>query len=109
MRNLALRLGRLRPSRLLAQRREQILLERKRLRDQVRNRLRSIRQHCDDLKARPPAPPRSRAKSSPAISITMDARTTAKSIRTARETRAGQKLKTRLHAGEVRSVVEKKS
>jgi exodeoxyribonuclease VII large subunit len=40
-------------------------------------------------------------------SITLDARS-GTVIRAARQTRPGQKLKTRLHSGEVQSVVEEK-
>jgi exodeoxyribonuclease VII large subunit len=105
-RNLGLRLGRLRPSRLLAQRREGLAQQRDLLRKQSKNRLRSLRQHCEALAARlrllGPEQVLSRG-----YSITLDARN-GKIIRAARETRPGQKLKTRLKSGEVRSVVEEK-
>jgi exodeoxyribonuclease VII large subunit len=105
-RELALRLGRLRPSRLLAQRREGLMRQRDHLREQARNRLRSLRQHCDALAAslRLLGPEQVLARG---YSITQDARS-GKVIRAARQTRPGQKLKTRLQAGEVQSVVEAK-
>jgi exodeoxyribonuclease VII large subunit len=103
-RQLALRLGRLRPKRLLTQRREELARQRDRLREQTRNRLRSLRQHCEELGTglRLLGPEQVLARG---YSITLDART-GKVIRTARQTRQGQKLKTRLHAGEIQSVVE---
>ncbi len=103
-REFALRLRRLRPSRLLAQRREHLTRQRDRLREQTRNRLRSLRQHCDELgtQLRLLGPEQVLARG---YSITLDART-GKVIRATRQTRPGQKLKTRLHSGEVKSVVE---
>jgi exodeoxyribonuclease VII large subunit len=105
-RQLGLRLRRLRPSRLLDQRREELARQRVRLREQSSNRLRSLRQHCDALAARLRllGPEQVLARG---YSITQDART-GKVIRTARQTRPGQKLKTRLQSGEVQSVVEAK-
>jgi exodeoxyribonuclease VII large subunit len=105
-RQLGLRLGRLRPKRLLAQRRDELARQRDRLREQTRNRLRSLRQHCEELgtSLRLLGPEQVLARG---YSITLDART-GKVIRTARQTRPGQKLKTRLHSGEVQSVVETK-
>jgi len=103
-RNLGLRLGRLRPSRLLARCREGLIQQRNRLREQTKNQLRSLRQHCDALAARlrllGPEQVLSRG-----YSITLDARS-GKIIRAARETRLGQKLRTRLKSDEVLSVVE---
>jgi exodeoxyribonuclease VII large subunit len=106
-RQLGLRLGRLRPSRLLAQRRQGLAQQRDRLREQTRNRLRSLRQHCEALGARLRllGPEQVLARG---YSITLDARS-GKVIRAARQTRAGQKLKTRLHSGQVQSVVEAKA
>jgi exodeoxyribonuclease VII large subunit len=105
-RQLGLRLGRLRPKRLLAQRRDELARQRDRLREQTRNRLRSLRQHCEELgtSLRLLGPEQVLARG---YSITLDART-GKVIRTARQTRPGQKLKTRLHAGEIQSVIEAK-
>jgi exodeoxyribonuclease VII large subunit len=105
-RQLGLRLGRLRPSRQLALRREALVRQRDRLREQARNQLHSLRQQCDALgtRLRLLGPEQVLARG---YSITQDART-GKVIRAARQTRPGQKLKTRLHIGEVRSAVEKK-
>jgi exodeoxyribonuclease VII large subunit len=105
-RNLGLRLGRLRPSRWLLQRQERLLQQRNRLREQTMNRLRSLRQHCDALAARLRllGPEQVLARG---YSITMDAGG-GKIIRSSRETRPGQKLKTKLKTGEVLSVVEAK-
>jgi exodeoxyribonuclease VII large subunit len=105
-RNLGLRLGRLRPSRLLIQRRERLAQQRDRLREQMKHRVRSARQHSEALAARLRllGPEQVLARG---YSITMDARD-GKIIRAARETRPGQKLRTRLKSGTVRSVVEAK-
>ncbi len=105
-RNLVLRLGRLRPGRLLEQRREGLSRQRARLREQAAGQLRSLRQRCDALAARLRllGPEQVLARG---YSITLDARS-GKILRAARETRPGQKLKTRLKSGEVQSVVEKK-
>jgi exodeoxyribonuclease VII large subunit len=106
-RQLRLRLGRLRPTRLLAQRREGLARLHDHLREQTRNRLRALRHHCDSLSARLRllGPEQVLARG---YSITQDARS-GKVIRAARQTRPGQKLKTRLQSGEVQSVVEGKS
>ncbi|HEV7927322.1 MAG TPA: exodeoxyribonuclease VII large subunit [Verrucomicrobiae bacterium] len=105
-RQLGLRLGRLRPSRQLALRREGLVRQRDRLREQAKNQLHSLRQQCDALgtRLRLLGPEQVLARG---YSITQDART-GKVIRATRQTRPGQKLKTRLHIGEVRSAVEKK-
>jgi exodeoxyribonuclease VII large subunit len=105
-RNLGLRVGRLRPSRLLVQRRERLAQQRNRLREQTKHWLRSLRQHAEALAARLRllGPEQVLARG---YSITLDDRS-GKIIRAARETRPGQKLKTRLKSGEVRSVVEGK-
>ena len=103
-RQLVLRLGRLRPSRLLVLRREQLTEHSDRLREQTKHRLRSLRQHSEGLVARLRllGPEQVLARG---YSITMDA-ADGKIIRAARETKPGQTLKTRLKSGEVRSVVE---
>jgi exodeoxyribonuclease VII large subunit len=105
-RNLGLRLGRLRPSRLLTQRRERLVQQQERLREQARNCLRLLRQQREDLatRLRLLGPQQVLARG---YSITMDS-SSGRILRAARETRPGQKLKTRLHTGEVRSVVEGK-
>jgi exodeoxyribonuclease VII large subunit len=105
-RNVALRLGRLRPGRLLTQRRERLLQQRDRLRELTRNRLLSLRQHGDALadRLRLLGPEQVLARG---YSITMDARD-GRIIRSVRETHPGQKLRTRLQTGEVQSVVDGK-
>jgi exodeoxyribonuclease VII large subunit len=105
-RHLGLRLGRLRPSRLLALRREELARQRDRLRERIRNRLRCLRQQCDALgtRLRLLGPEQVLARG---YSITLDAHS-GTVIRAARQTRLGQKLKTRLQSGEVQSVVEGK-
>jgi exodeoxyribonuclease VII large subunit len=99
-------LGRLRPSRLLALRREELARQRDRLRERIRNRLRCLRQQCDALgtRLRLLGPEQVLARG---YSITLDAHS-GTVIRAARQTRLGQKLKTRLQSGEVQSVVEGK-
>jgi len=74
--------------------------------DRDGNRLRSLRQQCDALgtRLRLLGPERVLARG---YSITLDARS-GTVIRAARQTRLGQKLKTRLQSGEVQSVVEGK-
>jgi exodeoxyribonuclease VII large subunit len=105
-RQLGLRLGRLRPRRQLALRREGLVRQRDRLREQAMNQLHSLRQQCDALgtRLRLLGPEQVLARG---YSITQDVRT-GKVIRAARQTRPGQKLKTRLQTGEVQSVVEAK-
>jgi exodeoxyribonuclease VII large subunit len=103
-RNLGLRLGRMRPSQALARRGEALRQTRRRLREQTGWQLHSRRQRCDALAARlrPLGPDQVLARG---YSITMDA-ASGEVIRAARSTRPGQKLKTRLKVGEVRSIVE---
>jgi exodeoxyribonuclease VII large subunit len=90
----------------LARRREELSRQRDRLREQADSRLRSLSQRVESLGARLRllGPDQVLARG---YSITQDART-GKIIRASRETRPGQKLKTRLKSGEVQSVVEKK-
>jgi len=104
-RNLGLRLDRLRPSRMLAQRRAALERERRRLREGVRHYLRRLRERGDSLRARLQllGPEQVLARG---YSITLDA-DSGKIIRSKGQTHPGQNLKTRLHSGEVRSVVEK--
>jgi exodeoxyribonuclease VII large subunit len=101
--SLRLRLGRLRPGQVLRQRRELLEQRRRRLREQAENQLRYLRNHCDALNARlrllGPEDVLARG-----YSITLDA-VTGKAIRSAAETHSGQELKTKLKAGEIRSVV----
>jgi exodeoxyribonuclease VII large subunit len=104
-RTLALRLARLRPGRMLAQRRELLAQREGRLREQTAHRLRTLRQQCEALAARLRllGPEQVLARG---YSITLDAGS-GQVIRAARETRPGQKLRTRLKSGQVQSIVEK--
>jgi exodeoxyribonuclease VII large subunit len=101
--NLRLRLGRLRPERVLAQRRELLGQTRRRLREHLERQLRSLRHRCDSLAARLRllGPEQVLARG---YSITLDA-ASGRILRDAHETRPGQKLRTKLEAGEVRSTV----
>jgi exodeoxyribonuclease VII large subunit len=103
-RNLGLRLDRVRPSRLLSQRRALLEQERRRLREGVRHYLRGLRQRSESLQARLQllGPEQVLARG---YSITLDA-ASGKIIRSERQTRPGLELKTKLHSGEVRSVVK---
>jgi exodeoxyribonuclease VII large subunit len=103
-RALCQRLARLRPGRMLAQRRELLAQQAGRLREQTAHRLRALRQQCEALGARLRllGPEQVLARG---YSITLDAGS-GRVIRAARETRPGQKLRTRLKSGEVRSIVE---
>jgi exodeoxyribonuclease VII large subunit len=97
------RLRRLRPRQVLRQRRELLNQRRQRLREQAAHQLQRVRQHCDALKTRLRllGPEQVLARG---YSITLDA-ATAKVIRSAREARPGQQLRTRLKTGEVQSTV----
>jgi exodeoxyribonuclease VII large subunit len=101
--NLRQRLGRLRPERVLAQRRELLGQTRRRLREHLERQLRSLRHRCDSLAARLRllGPEQVLARG---YSITLDA-ASGRILRDAHETRPGQKLRTKLEAGEVRSTV----
>jgi exodeoxyribonuclease VII large subunit len=101
--NLGVRLDRVRPGQLLEQRRAALARERRRLREQARHYLRSLRQRGEALRARLHllGPEQVLARG---YSITLDA-ASGKIIRSKKQTRDGQILKTRLHSGEVRSVV----
>ena len=103
-RNLGLRLDRVRPSRLLAQRRASLDQERRRLKEAVRHYLRGLRQKGESLQARLQllGPEQVLARG---YSITQDAGS-GKIIREKKQTRPGQMLRTRLHSGEVQSVVK---
>jgi exodeoxyribonuclease VII large subunit len=102
--NLAVRLDRLRPARQLAQRRATLLREERQLRERARQSLRALRQGSEALQARLRAlgPEQVLARG---YSITLDA-ATGKIIRQKEQTRSGQTLKTKLHSGEVQSVVK---
>ncbi|HUD45349.1 MAG TPA: exodeoxyribonuclease VII large subunit [Candidatus Baltobacteraceae bacterium] len=97
------RLRQLRPSQVLRRRRELLDQRRQRLREQAGHLLQRLRQHCDALNSRLRllGPEQVLARG---YSITLDAVTGAV-IRAAQDTRPGQELKTKLRAGEVRSIV----
>ena len=102
--NLGVRLDRVRPGQLLAQRRLALAQARRRLKEETRHYLRNQRQQRDALQSRLNllGPEQVLARG---YSITQDA-ASGKIIRSKKQTRAGQTLKTTLQAGEVRSVVE---
>jgi exodeoxyribonuclease VII large subunit len=102
--NLDVRLDRVHPGQLLAQRRAALAREQRRLRERARHSLRSLRQRGDALQARLRllGPEQVLARG---YSITLDA-AGGKIIRSKEQTRPGQTLKTRLQSGEVRSVVQ---
>jgi exodeoxyribonuclease VII large subunit len=97
------RLARLRPIRALALRRESLERLRRRLDEQTRLRRQSLRERCAALAGRLHllGPEQVLARG---YSITLDA-ATGRILRAAAETRPGQKLTTRLRAGEVSSIV----
>jgi exodeoxyribonuclease VII large subunit len=101
--NLASRLGRMRPGQALARRGELLRQAQRRLREQAGRQLESRRQQCDALVARLRllGPEQVLARG---YSITLDD-ATGEIIRTAAATQPGQKLRTRLKSGEVRSTV----
>jgi exodeoxyribonuclease VII large subunit len=102
--NLSVRLDRVRPGQLLAQRRTALAREQRRLREGARHYLRVLRQRGGALRDRLQllGPEQVLARG---YSITQDA-ASGKIIRSKKQTRAGQTLKTTLQSGEVRSVVE---
>ena len=101
--NLVQRLERARPTQLLAQRRITLNQEKRRLREAARQQLRHLRQHCESLQSRLQllGPEQVLARG---YSITTDA-ATGKIIRSKAQAAEGQILKTKLHAGEIRSVI----
>ncbi len=102
--NLSERLGRVRPALVLKQRREAFIQVEHRLTAQVRQQLETRRTGLNALEARLRllGPEQVLARG---YSITTDA-VTGKVLRQAKELKAGQRLKTRLKAGEVFSAVE---
>ncbi|HEY5480345.1 MAG TPA: exodeoxyribonuclease VII large subunit [Verrucomicrobiae bacterium] len=102
--NLSERLGRVRPALVLKQRREAFGQIERRLHEQVRQQLETRRIGLGALEARLRllGPEQVLARG---YSITTDA-ATGKVLRKAKEVKAGQRLKTRLKAGEVFSAVE---
>jgi exodeoxyribonuclease VII large subunit len=102
--NLRLRLSRLKPSMLLAQRRQSVQDFEEHLRERACHALQAKRNGLANLTARLQllGPDNVLARG---YSITIDA-TTGAIVRTAGETKPGQRLKTLLKSGQVRSVVE---
>jgi len=104
--NLATRLVRVRPAQLLRQRRESLVVSRRRLRELAHVCLRNGRSRFEATEARlrllDPEQVLSRG-----YSITMDA-ATGKVLRAATDVKVGQHLKTRLKVGEVLSRVDKR-
>jgi len=104
-RNLADRLLRVRPAQLLHQRRESLVLSRRRLRELIQGHLRNRRNHFEAVEARLRllGPEEVLARG---YSITMDA-TTGEVLRNAAGVKVGQRLKTRLKTGEIMSRAER--
>ncbi|TAK93446.1 MAG: exodeoxyribonuclease VII large subunit [Verrucomicrobia bacterium] len=102
--NLAGRLWRTRPAQLLRQRGESLAQTRRQLVERMRQQLRERRHEFQELQSRLRllGPEQVLARG---YSITTDA-ATGKVLRDAAKVKAGQRLKTRLKSGEVRSVVE---
>ena len=102
--NARQRLGRVRPAQALEQRRQNLREWERRLRDSARQYLKDARNHFDTLEAR-------RRLLSPlnvlerGYSITTDA-SAGHVIRDPAEVKPGQRIKTRVKKGEIRSVVE---
>jgi len=105
--NLQQRLLRLKPSAGIAQRRQEVRDWERRLREQARKSLQSGRHALSNLQARLRllGPDNVLARG---YSITTDA-ASGKVLRSAGEVRIGQRLKTRLKSGEVRSIAEETS
>jgi exodeoxyribonuclease VII large subunit len=103
-RALADRLARVRPALLLAQRREWLAQRAQRLREQARHRLEHLRNRFATTQARLRllGPEQVLARG---YSITMDA-ATGRVVRHAAEVKPGQRLRSRLGIGEIRSRVE---
>lgn len=101
---LVQRLRRVRPTQMLARRRELLTQTQRRLGELARQRWQALQNRSATLETRVRllSPEEVLARG---YSITMDAGT-GRVLRVASEARAGQKLKTRLKTGEVRSVVE---
>jgi exodeoxyribonuclease VII large subunit len=104
-RNLTDRLGRVRPAQSLNQRRESLVMSRQRLRELMHVGLRNGKGRFETLEARLRllGPEQVLARG---YSITLDA-VTGRVLRDAKVVKAGQRLKTRLKAGEVLSRAEK--
>jgi exodeoxyribonuclease VII large subunit len=103
--NLSNRLARVRPAQLLRQRRELLEQEQARLVEQMKHQLRERRNRAESLEARLRllSPEQVLARG---YSITTDVET-GKVLRDAAKIKAGQRLKTRLHKGEIGSKAER--
>jgi exodeoxyribonuclease VII large subunit len=103
-RTLRERLGRVRPGKLLLPRRQLLGERRRRLREEAHHQLQGARQRWNNLAARLRllGPEQVLARG---YSITLDA-ASGKVIRAARDAQAGQRIRTRLNAGQITSVVE---
>ena len=104
--NLAERLLRVRPAQLLRQRRESLVVSRRRLHELTQVHLRNWKNRfgATESRLRLLGPEQVLARG---YSITMDA-ATGKVLRAAKDVKVGQHLKTRLKAGEVLSKVDKR-
>jgi exodeoxyribonuclease VII large subunit len=104
--NLAERLSRVRPAQLLRQRRESLVVSRRRLHELTQVHLRNWKNRfgATESRLRLLGPEQVLARG---YSITMDA-ATGKVLRAAKDVKVGQHLKTRLKAGEVLSKVDKR-
>jgi exodeoxyribonuclease VII large subunit len=102
--SLSNRLIRVKPSQIVARRRELALTLHRRIREQVRLHLRTLRQrwHAAEAKLRLLAPQNVLDRG---YSITMDA-ATGRVLQSAQDAQPGQTLRTRLKQGEVRSKVQ---
>jgi len=102
--NVAERLGRVRPAQVVAQRREVLIQHARRLHERGQLRLGDKRGVLADLETRLRllGPEQVLARG---YSITMDA-ATGRVVRRAKDAKPGQRLKTRIKEGEIRSVVE---
>jgi len=103
-RNLAERLSRVRPALVLKQRREVLEQAAERLKEQARHRLEEVRSRMEALEGRLRllGPEQVLARG---YSITMDA-ATGEVVREAQKVKVGQRLRTRVKEGEIRSRVE---
>ncbi|HEY4953004.1 MAG TPA: exodeoxyribonuclease VII large subunit, partial [Verrucomicrobiae bacterium] len=103
--NLAARLRQVRPQQLLKERRESLKLNGRRLRELTHVHLRNGKNllGATEARLRLLGPEQVLARG---YSITLDA-ATGKIVRSAKDTKRGQRLKTRVKAGEIHSVVEK--
>jgi exodeoxyribonuclease VII large subunit len=103
--NLAERLGRVRPAQLLKQRREALVMNRRRLHELAQGYLRNWQHRfgATESRLRLLGPEQVLARG---YSITMDA-ATGKVIRCARDVSSGQPLRTRVEEGEISSRVDK--